>query len=89
MDKTQIINVDAPRTTSKQAIELMVHHLQLAAMYFEATPLDVEKLITECLELIGDDGGSCAKASIAFLRAIDKYFNDLDTIDRNEYKYDE
>lgn len=76
-DKTQTIGVDAPRTTSKQSIELMTHHLQLAAMYFEATPKDTGKVTVKCLKLIGDKDGPTAKASIAFLLAIDKYFNKL------------
>lgn len=79
------IYVDAPRTTSKQAVELMVHHLQLAAMYFEAAPLNTEKIITKCLELIRDEDSPSARASIAFLRALDKYFIELG---RNKYQYD-
>lgn len=33
------IGVDAPRVTDEEeALVLMLHHLRLAAMYFEATP---------------------------------------------------
>jgi hypothetical protein len=31
------LGVDAPRVTPGEALELMAHHLQLAAMYYEAT----------------------------------------------------
>ena len=33
-----LINVDAPPVRPSEAVALMVHHLQLATMYFEATP---------------------------------------------------
>ena len=33
-----LINVAAPPVRPSEAVSLMVHHLQLATMYFEATP---------------------------------------------------
>lgn len=33
-----MVHVDAPPVRRSEAVKLMVHHLELAAMYFEATP---------------------------------------------------
>ncbi len=46
------LGVDPPRVTRDQALELMVHHLELAAMYYEATPKDHEAVKTEAERLI-------------------------------------
>lgn len=63
---------DAPRVSRDAALELMVHHLQLAHMYFQNVPHDAEankaeayRLFTEHLPTVKrwkDDGGlGCAE----------------------------
>lgn len=46
------VGVDAPRVTRDRAVELMIHHLELAAMYFEATPEDEAVVRGECERLM-------------------------------------
>lgn len=46
------VGLDAPRVTADEAVELCIHHLQLAAMYFEATPDDTEQLLTEARRIM-------------------------------------
>lgn len=41
------ISVDAPSVAEAQATFLMIHHLSLAAMYFEATPDGLDAIFTE------------------------------------------
>lgn len=48
------VTIDVPPVTEDEAVELMVHHLALAAAYYEAVPEDgaavrgeVERLMTD------------------------------------------
>lgn len=52
MGKPQLLGLDPPRVSRDMALELMVHHLELAAMYYEATPQDHEATKAEAERLI-------------------------------------
>jgi hypothetical protein len=49
-DKAGRVGLDAPRVRRSDAITLMVHHLMLAAMYFEATPDDITPSLDEIMD---------------------------------------
>ncbi len=51
-DKKGLIGVDAPRVHPDVAVELMTHHLQLAATYFEATPDNETATLTEMMRIM-------------------------------------
>jgi hypothetical protein len=51
-DRFGRVGVDAPRVSRDVALELMVHHLQLAAMYYEATPDDDAAVAAEVERLL-------------------------------------
>jgi len=44
-----------PRVTRDEALELMVHHLQLAAMYYEATSHDESAVAIEVNRIMSED----------------------------------
>jgi hypothetical protein len=64
---TEYLNIDAPRVSRDAALELMVHHLQLAHSYFQCTIDDADakrdeahRLFTEACGTVSrwkDDGG--------------------------------
>lgn len=59
----ELLNPDAPKVTPDFALELMVHHLQLAHMYFQNIPEDSRKEAERLFNLqyfvlaCKDDGG--------------------------------
>jgi hypothetical protein len=77
-DKTYI--VDAPRVGQDEALELMVHHLQLAAMYFEATSEDFEECLAEIKRLLEDDPRSAVSA-IPWYSAISGFYKEVEKRD--------
>lgn len=69
----KIVGIDAPDVEQWAAVELMVHHLQLAAMYFEAIPDDMPAVDKELRSLIGEDDRSLEPA-LVWLARIDAYY---------------
>ena len=53
--KTERLALDAPTVTRDEALELMVHHLKLAAMYYEAVPEDIKAVTDEMERLMAED----------------------------------
>ena len=74
------LKVDAPEVTRDEALELMVHHLQLAAMYFEAVR-DTPKTRVEVSRLLDRDARSRA-AALAWYDTIYQYYEALKEGDR-------
>jgi hypothetical protein len=71
-----------PRTTDDEATELMVHHLELAAIYYKNTPDDYTALITEVTRLMKRDHPpefttDALAGALAFLTAINAYHEEL------------
>lgn len=58
--------LDAPRTTRDEAVELCIHHLRLAWMYFDAVPDDGNSQLLEELSRV-----------MAFAAAALKYHEEL------------
>lgn len=72
----ETIIIDAPEVTRDAAVEHMVHHLQLAAMYFEAVPESYDDVRDEMLRLIKNDDRSIGPA-LAWFSHIHKYYEDM------------
>jgi hypothetical protein len=75
-------DLDAPRVTKDEAVEQTLHHLALAAMYYEATPDDDnEQILKEAKRMLASEAqGLDAPAVLgakAFLGALLVYYNGL------------
>lgn len=55
MTNEHTVSVDAPRVHPADAVKLMVHHLALAAMYFEATPAEHAPSLAEMARQLEPD----------------------------------
>lgn len=80
--KTGLCGLDTlPRVTDDEAVELMVHHLDLAAIYYKNTPDDLAAVETEVKRLMTRDPpgfeGDAWAGALAFLRAISEYHEKL------------
>lgn len=75
MSKQEKIGLDHVQVTRWQAHELMVHHLQLAAMYFEGVPEEKEAR-EELIKLLGDDERAVSPA-LAWYDCIFNYYEKL------------
>lgn len=68
------VGVDAPGPVHPDvALELMVHHLQLAAMYFEALPKSHEKNMAEINRLLKDDD-RCRAGAPQFVEGLNDFY---------------
>lgn len=76
MSKKQKFGVDAPSVTNDEATELMVHHLQLAAMYFEAVPPNDEQNLREIARLLKDDDRTLVAAKPFYL-ALQRFYDSM------------
>lgn len=65
------IKVDVVAVREADAITLMVHHLSLAAAYFEATPSDNQPALDEIADTFGEGsfGAVAAEAFVTTLQA--------------------
>lgn len=87
MSKTKKIKlgVDVPLVTSDEALEFMVHHLSLAAAYYEATGSDEDENYEEMIRLlfsgVPNYEGPCLTAAKVWFQAIRKYYDDLEVED--------
>jgi len=80
MSKTKPkLGIDVPPVTEDEALELMIHHLSLAASYYEATPnnydnnyKEMERIMT--LHNIPSYTSPALKAARVWLHAIDEDF---------------
>lgn len=75
-DKEGKVGLDAPRVHPDTATELMAHHLQLAAMYFEAIPDKPEENVREIERIIGKQEPAFI-AGKEWLRVIQAYYDKL------------
>jgi hypothetical protein len=70
-----------PRVTDDEATELMVHHLEIAAIYYKNTPDDHDALVAEVKRLMMRDPpgfeGDALTGALAFLAAIAQYHEQL------------
>lgn len=71
------LNLDAPTTTADEATEFCVHHLRLAAMYFEAVPDDKNRSLG--LEIIRQckDDSRALEPALVWATAIYQYYDRL------------
>lgn len=53
--RKQTLGVDPKRVTPWEAVELMIHHLELARMYYEATPNEHEEVKKETIRIMERD----------------------------------
>ena len=67
------VRVDTPTVTPDEAVELMAHHLALAAAYYEATPQ--QSTLTEMLRLIKKE--PAREAARQWFIEIDSYYAEL------------
>lgn len=75
------LKIDVPPVTQDEALELMVHHLSLAAAYFEAAPenyddniKEIERIMTSEIKGFVSPG---LKAAKAWLLAMDYTYNEM------------
>lgn len=73
--------LDAPRTTNDEAVELCIHHLRLAWMFYDAVPEDGNRqLLEELSRVMKRSGEESLGADItirAFAAAALDYHEDL------------
>lgn len=77
MKKSQYkLGIDVPRVTRDVALKLMVHHIELAAAYYEATPedkgavrLEAERLLKSSIPGFEDPAIVAARAMLIALNA--------------------
>lgn len=69
------VAIDAPRVRPDVALELMVHHLQLAAMYFEAIP-EGPASFDEMVRLLREDERALAGAR-EWYDAINQFYEEM------------
>lgn len=75
-DKNGKVGLDAPRVHPDTATELMAHHLELAAMYFEAIPDKPEENQKELARIVGKHEPACI-AGLVWLKTIQAYYDKL------------
>ena len=75
MTRKDTFGIDVPRVTRDEAVELMVHHLGLAASYFEATPEDAGAQVSDEIRRALD--GPAVAASLAFATVIHSEFEEM------------
>lgn len=68
------VHVDVPTVDEKNAIVLVVHHLMLAASYFEATPDKIDGLLAEIVNQTGAHDHDRREIAETFVRSLDAYY---------------
>jgi hypothetical protein len=76
MSEEHTVSVDAPRVHPSDAVRLMVHHLALAAMYFEATPSEHAPALAEMARQLDKD--LVLPAARAFFETLDAAYDNHD-----------
>lgn len=80
--------LDHPAVTRDEALELMAHHLQLAAMYYEATPEDESANRIEVMRILSSDVKGHEPpgkiAANAWLQAMDQVYGEYRADDPDE-----
>ena len=71
--KSETYGVDVPPVTRDEALELMVHHLQLAAAYFEATPEDANDCYVEMGRLMAGTKPALVGARAFYSSLVEHY----------------
>ena len=73
------VAVDVPRVTRDEAVELVIHHLRLAAMFFEATPDDdAQQLHDEIMRISkGETVAPWRDAALKFCHEINAIYNKM------------
>ncbi len=72
------IQTDGFRVTRDEAVELCIHHLRLAAMFFEAVPEDTTDLKTECKRIFkAAEADIALPAALHFIETIEKAYEVL------------
>lgn len=77
------IGLDTIRVTPDEATELCAHHLQMAAMFFEATPQHFPSVKAEVLRLMAERvafnyASPAQVGATAFLDAINRHYDGLE-----------
>lgn len=76
---------DAASVTRDEAVEYVIHHLRLAAMFFECTPDDrgaqIHEEIGRLLRLRGGLSEHVGQAMSAFVETLDTYYEGLRSVD--------
>lgn len=75
------VSLDPPRVTRDEAVALCIHHLELAATYFEATPDDGAEAIRDQIRkgtaAGAGRGPAVCDAVMAFINSLDDYYESL------------
>lgn len=80
-----MVKIDPPPVSRDAAVEIVVHHLAIAATYFEATPEDYGKQIEEEVRRqvkLGCLSKHQADAMAAFVGCLDAYYEGLKAEDK-------
>jgi len=78
------VGVDVPPVTEDEALELMVHHLSLAAAYYEATGSNEDENFQEIIRLLRplpqmpEYEGAALTAAKSWFQAMRKYYDALE-----------
>lgn len=56
------VGIDPPKIRGRDAARLMAHHLSLAAAYYEATPDTQVQVLSELLDVFGEDHSALSAA---------------------------
>lgn len=71
MSKEPVWPGELPRVHADEAARLVVHHLAIAAAYYESTPHDNDGVvIAELKRVFEEEGAPAFEAALAWLRAI-------------------
>lgn len=69
---------DSIRIGRLDAVELVIHHLRLACMFFETTPTESHPmLIEEMKRQMSEDGDAWTSSAEAFINKIDNEYEEM------------
>lgn len=77
------IGIDVIPVREADAITLMIHHLSLAAAYFEATPTDIQPALDEIVDTFGENNNYGRIAAERFVTALNTMY-EQDELNFNE-----
>lgn len=76
----ETVNTDSIRTNKDEALELMMHHLNMAQVFFEIIDDDDPDVVDEVLRICYEKGIHKVPV-LEFLSAISKVYKDMEKLD--------
>lgn len=73
MDQSSKVGVDAKKIRTADAVTLMLHHLSLAATYFEATPATTVEALAAIPDVFEGDEIATGCARLWYLTMVSRY----------------